>query len=171
MKATPHLQSVEPSSPPSLHPTLSEAYEAEDRCFRVSVAGRFMLPHPAASDPQVFVWHAPTRAQRSRSVPNRWMLNSTTAMGAGTAEVSTAGHAAVARCPADVIHSHNSTKVYIEQASPALTRMVNGQVEHVRMDLVFDHNGSTTYLGVASSHCCSQYPTRSHGQKSIEEQI
>ena len=27
----------------------SEAYEAEDRCFRVSVARRLMLPHPAAS--------------------------------------------------------------------------------------------------------------------------
>ena len=26
----------------------SEAYEAEDRCFRVSVARRLMLPHPAA---------------------------------------------------------------------------------------------------------------------------
>ena len=26
----------------------SEAYEAEDRCFRVAVARRLMLPHPAA---------------------------------------------------------------------------------------------------------------------------
>ena len=28
----------------------SEAYEAEDRCFRVSVARRLMLPHPAAAN-------------------------------------------------------------------------------------------------------------------------
>ena len=28
----------------------SEAYEAEDRCFRVSVARRLMLPHPAATN-------------------------------------------------------------------------------------------------------------------------
>ena len=33
----------------------SEAYEAEDRCFRVSVARRLMLPHPAAADPSGFV--------------------------------------------------------------------------------------------------------------------
>ena len=51
---------------------------------------------------------------------------------------------------ADVIHSHNGTKVYIEQAVPALTRTVNGQVEHARMDLAFDRNGSTTYLDVAT---------------------
>ena len=29
----------------------SEAYEAEDRCFRVSVVRRLMLPHPAAANP------------------------------------------------------------------------------------------------------------------------
>ena len=32
-----------------LHPS-SEAYEAEDRCFRVTVARRLMMPHPAASN-------------------------------------------------------------------------------------------------------------------------
>ena len=32
----------------------SEAYEAEDRCFRVSVARRLMLPHPAA--PTLQMW-------------------------------------------------------------------------------------------------------------------
>ena len=58
-------------------------------------------------------------------------------------------HAAVARCLADVTHSHNGTKVYIEQSIPALTRVQNGQVEHARMDLVFDQNGNTTYLDVA----------------------
>ena len=29
----------------------SEAYEVEDRWFRVSVARRLMLPHPAVADP------------------------------------------------------------------------------------------------------------------------
>ena len=50
LKATPHLQSAEPSSSLNLHLTLdltscspdSEADEAEDRCFRVSVARRLM---------------------------------------------------------------------------------------------------------------------------------
>ena len=55
----------------------------------------------------------------------------------------------MARCLADVIHSHNGTEVYIEKSIPALIRVVNGRVEHARMDLVFDHNGSTTHLDVA----------------------
>ena len=58
-------------------------------------------------------------------------------------------HAAVASCQADVIHSHGGTKVFIEQEVPALTRVVNGQREHARMDLVFNLNGSATYLDVS----------------------
>ena len=57
--------------------------------------------------------------------------------------------AAVARCLADVIHSHGGTKVFIEEEVPALTRVVNGQREHARMDLVFNLNGSVTYLDVS----------------------
>ena len=40
-------------------------------------------------------------------------------------------------------------KVFIEQEVPALTRVVNGQTEHARMDLVFNLNGSITYLDVS----------------------
>ena len=40
-------------------------------------------------------------------------------------------------------------KVFIEQEVPALTRVVNGLTEHVRMDLVFNLNGSITYLDVS----------------------
>ena len=58
-------------------------------------------------------------------------------------------HAAAARCPADVTHSRSGTKVFIEQEVPALTRVVNGQREHARMDLVFNLNGSVTYLDVS----------------------
>ena len=35
---------------------------------------------------------------------------------------------------------------------------MNGQVEHARMDLVFDHNGSTTYLDVANGTPFSSSP-------------
>ena len=59
-------------------------------------------------------------------------------------------HAAVARCLADVIQSHSGAKVFIEQEVPALTRVVNGQSEHARMDLVFNLNGSVTYLDVST---------------------
>ena len=47
-------------------------------------------------------------------------------------------HAALARCLADIIHSHSGVKVFIEQEVSALTRVVNGQTEHARMDLVFN---------------------------------
>ena len=53
------------------------------------------------------------------------------------------------RCQADVIHLHSASKVFIEQDVPALTRVVNGQREHARMDLVFNLNGSATYLDVS----------------------
>ena len=90
-----------------------------------------MLPHPAAPHPSGFVLACPNKGAAGQSCGK-----STTA--------------AVVRCLADVIHSHNGTKVHIEQSVPALTRVVNGQVEHARMDdLVFDQNGNTTYLDVA----------------------
>ena len=39
----------------------SEAYEVEDRCFRVSVARRLMLPHPAVADPAEVVQFCPDK--------------------------------------------------------------------------------------------------------------
>ena len=58
-------------------------------------------------------------------------------------------HAAVARCLADVIQSHSGAEVFIEQEVLALTRVVNGQSEHARMDLLFNFCGSVTYLDVS----------------------
>ena len=40
----------------------SEAYEIEDRCFRVSVARRLMLPHPAAANPADVVQFCPNKS-------------------------------------------------------------------------------------------------------------
>ena len=59
-------------------------------------------------------------------------------------------HAALARCLADIIHSHSGVKVFIEKEVPALARVVNGQTEHARMDLVFNLNGSITYLDAST---------------------
>ena len=39
-----------------------EAYDAEDRCFRVSVATRLMLPHPAAANPADVVQFCPNKS-------------------------------------------------------------------------------------------------------------
>ena len=60
-----------------------------------------------------------------------------------------------------MIHSHNGTRVHIEQAVPALTRMVNGQVGHARMDRVFNHNGFTTHFDVAIVSPLLQQPRHS----------
>ena len=54
----------------------------------------------------------------------------------------------MARCLADVIQSHSGAKVFIEQEVLALTRVVIGQIEHARMDFVFNLNGSVTYLDI-----------------------
>ena len=119
----------------------SEAYEAVDRCFRVSVARRLMLPHPAAANPADVVQFCPNKSAAgvicNKPVDCRY--------GGGVDR----RHAAVARCLADVIQSHSGAKVFIEQEVPALTRVVNGQREHARMDLVFNLYGSVTYLDVS----------------------
>ena len=53
------------------------------------------------------------------------------------------------RCLADVIKSHSGAMTFIEQEVPALTRAVNGQTEHARMDLVFNLDGSGAFLDVS----------------------
>ena len=111
----------------------SEAYEAEDRCFRVSVARRLMLPHPAAANPAVVqfcrnksaagvICNKPVDPQQHHCYSCRY--------GGGVDR----RHAVVGRCLADVIQSHCGAKVFIEQEVLALTRVVNGQTEHARMD-------------------------------------
>ena len=81
--------------------------------------------------------------------------------------------------------SYNHTvgaKAFTEQEVPALTRVVNGQAGHARMDLVFNLYGSVTYLDVSLSLLPSlairplfsaepaQKPV-TYGQKSRKEQI
>ena len=85
------------------------------------------------------------------------------------------------RCLVDVIQSHSGAKVFVEQEVPALTRVVNGQTEHARMDLVFNLNGSVTFVDVsivAPFSCkpslvsaASTKPGLIYGQESGEEQI
>ena len=69
----------------------SEAYEAEDRCFRVSVARRLMLSHPAAPNAADVVQSCTKKVQRASSATNQWTRNSTTATAVGMEEVLIAG--------------------------------------------------------------------------------
>ena len=146
----------------------SEAYEAENHCFRVSVARRLMLPHPAAADPSGVVLACPNKSAAGQICDKPVDVQQHHCNGFRYGSGVDRRHAAVARCFADVIHSHNGTKVYIEQSVPGLTRVVNGQVEHARMDLVVYQNGSTTYLDVVivSPFSSSQHPPRTQRQES-----
>ena len=117
-----------------------------------------MLPHPAVADPSGVALTCPNKSAAglicSKPVDPHQHRCCGCRYGGGVDR----RHAAVARCLADVIHSHSGTKVYIEQVIPALTRVVNGHTEHARMDLVCNHNGSTTYLDVASVSPFSSSP-------------
>ena len=127
----------------------SEAYEAEDRCFRVSVARRLMLPHPAIPNAADVVQFYPNKSAAGviciKPVdPQQHQCHGSRYDGGVDRR-----HAAVGRCLADVIQSHCGAKVFIEQEVPALTRVVKGQTEHARMDFVFNLNGSVTNLDVS----------------------
>ena len=127
----------------------SEAYEVEDRCFRVSVARRLMLPHLAVADPADVVQFCLNKSVAgvicNKPLDQKQHHCNGCRYGGGVDR----RHAAVGRCLADVIQSHSGVKVFIEQEVPALSRVVNGQTEHARMDLVFYLNGSVTYLDVS----------------------
>ena len=127
----------------------SEAYEAEDRCFRISVARRLMLPHPAAPTLQMLYSFAQTKSATGVICNKPVDPQQHHCFGCRYGGGVDRRHAAVWRCLADVIQSHSGAKVFIEQEVPALTRVVNGQTEHARMDLVFNLNGSVTYLDVS----------------------
>ena len=127
----------------------SEAYEIEDRCFRVSVARRLMLSHPAAANPADVVQFCPNKSAAGVICNKPLDPKQHHCYGCRYGGGVDRRHAALARCLADIIHSHSGVKVFIEQEVPALTCVVNGQTEHARMDLVFNLNGSITYLDVS----------------------
>ena len=127
----------------------SEAYEVDCRCFRVSVARRLMLPHPAVADLADMVQFCPNKSAAGVTCNTPLDPKQHHCYGCRYGGGVDRRHAALARCLADVIQSHSGVKVFIEKEVLALTRAVNGQTEHARMDLVFNLNGSVTYLDVS----------------------
>ena len=127
----------------------SEAYEVEGRCFLVSIGRRLMLPHPAVPNAADVVQFCPNKSAGSvicnQPVDPQQHHCDGCRHGGGVDR----RHAAVGRCLPDVIQSHSGAKVFIEQEVLALTRVVNGQSEHARMDLVFNLNRSVTHLDVS----------------------
>ena len=110
----------------------SEAYEIEDRCFRVSVARRLMLPHPAAANPADVVQFCPNKSAAGVICNKPLDPKQHHCYGCRYGGGVDRRHAARARCLVDFIQSHSGVKVFIEQEVPALTRVVNGQTEHAR---------------------------------------
>ena len=126
----------------------SEANEAEDRCFRVSVAKRLMLPHAAAANPAGVVQFCPNKSAAGVICNKPVDRNSITATAVGTVEVLIAGMQLLG----DVLRTsfnHIVAQRYSMKEAPALTRVVNGRTQHARMDLVLNLNGSVTYLDVS----------------------
>ena len=118
---------------------ISEAYEAEERCFHVAGARILMLPHLAATSCCRCGSILPQQKRSvlicSKPVDQRQHHCDGCKYGGGVDR----RHAAVARCLADVIHSHSCTNSHPRRE----------QWKHARMDLVFHLNGSVTNLDVS----------------------
>ena len=158
----------------------SEAYEIEDRCFRVSVARRLMLPHPVAANPADVAQFCPNRSAAGVICNKPLDPKLHHCYGCRYGSGVDRRHAALARCLADIIQSHSGVKVFIEKKVPALTRIVHGQPERARMDHVFNLHGSITNLDVsivAPFSCNTSLVSAAsakpgfYGQESGEDQI
>ena len=100
----------------------SEACEAGDRCFRVSVAMRLMLPHPAAPNAADVVQFCPNNSAAAVICNNPVDPQQHHCYGCRYGGGVDRRHAAVERCLADVIQSHSGAKLFIEQQVLALTQ-------------------------------------------------
>ena len=121
----------------------SEAYEADDRCFQVSMARRLMLAHPAAALATNISPTCPnvSAAKRVCTRPiDTHQLHCTVCKSGGGVDQR---HSALARCLADLITTHTGAKVHIEQTIPGLPREPHpgAQPEGARMDIVFNLHG------------------------------
>ena len=82
-------------------------YEVEDRCFRVSVARRLMLLHPAVADPADVVHFCPNKSAAGVICNKPLDPKQHHCYGCRYGGGVDRRHAALARCLADVIQSHS----------------------------------------------------------------
>ena len=108
-----------------------------------------MMPHPAAANLADVVQFCPNKSAAGVICNKPVDPQQHHCYGCRYGGGADRRHAALARCLADIIQTHSGVKVFLEQEVPALTRVVNGQTEHARMDLVFNLNASITYLDVS----------------------
>ena len=129
----------------------SEAYEADDRCFQVSMAWRLMLTHPAAAHATDITPTCPNVSAAKRTCTCRidpYQLHCIVCKrGRGVDQ----RHSALARCLADLITTHTGVKVHLEQTIPEIPRVPRpgAQPEGARMDIVFNLHGQVYYIDTA----------------------
>ena len=129
----------------------SEACEADDRCFQVSMARRLMLAHPAAALATNISPTCPngSAAKRVCTCPiDRHQLHCIVCKSGGGVDQR---HSALARCLADLITTHTGVKVHLEQTIPEIPRVPRpgAQPEGARMDIVFNLHGQVYYIDTA----------------------
>ena len=160
----------------------SEAYEVEDRCFRVSVARRLMLPHPVAANPADVVQFCPNRSAQMSFATNLLTRNSITAMAVDMGGGVDRRHAARARCLADVFIRTAGSKYLLNKKYLLLLVLSTDKLNTLGWTLSLTFTGqsrirmslsllpSLAILQSVPGICC-QYKTRSYGQESAEDQI
>ena len=129
----------------------SEAHEADDRCFQVSMARRLMLAQPAAALATNISPTCPnvSAAKRVCTCPiDLHQLHCIVCKSGGGVDQR---HSALARCLADLVTTHTGVKVHFEQTLPGLPREPHprAQPEGARMDIVFNLHGQTYYIDTA----------------------
>ena len=120
----------------------SEAYEIEDRCFRVSVARRLMLPHPVAANPAYVVQFCPNKSAAGVicNKPLDPKLHHCYGCRYGRRCGSQTCSTGPMSCRYHSITQWGQSKQGTRSACPP---------ERARMDLVFNLRGSITYLDVS----------------------
>ena len=121
----------------------SEAYEADDRCFQVSMARRLMLTHPAAALATDIAPTCPNVSAAKRTCTCRidpYQLHCIVCKRGGGVDQR---HSALARCLADLITTHTGVEVHLEQTFPEIPHVPRpgAQPEGARMDIVFNLHG------------------------------
>ena len=129
----------------------TEAHEADDRCFQVSLARRLMLAHPAAAHATDITPTCPNVSAAKRActclIDSHQIHCMICKKGGGVDQ----RHSALARCLADLITTHTGVKVHLEQTIPEIPRQPRrgAQPEGARMEIVFNLHGQIYYIDTA----------------------
>ena len=150
-QSRPHLSVSTPHCAHLQQPS-SEACEAEDHCFRVSMARRLMLTHPAAPDLSGVATSCPNESARGQICGEPVDAHQHHCYGCLHGGGVDRWHAAAPR--------YTSSRLFLP--SPVCERP--GQTVSPRTSM-------SPFSLPSRPHCCSQHPPWSHSQESREDEI